>query len=456
MRKTPNDISICFVANFYKTFLFEQIANTLLAKGYNIFWIVPKKSQQDYLSLNYSSKYILGIDRTRIKDNYEATADFKLNELVFGDRVLRNEKKDGVIFLRNIQLPIYHFIKSNNISYVFGEVTWAHELLIHRMLRFHRELDCRYFSMMSTRIPSDRFVFFTDEKQSSIVEFNLNEGKNFKKIEVVQPAYLSRNNRILKHKMSFAGKLGRLKRFFSGENIEKTDPNVNVKGVYRWLNPLKEELNRISYRFLKKENNIAEITKRPYILFGFHKQPEASIDVSGRYFEDQFSNVVNLWRQLPVGWNIVVKEHTNALGDRGYHFFKRLKKYPNIILVNDNINTYKLMKECKLVVTNTGTMALEAALKFIPSITLSKVYFNKHNFCRHCNWQTFESYESLTELINSIKDSMDNSEEYTEFIYSNSFKGQVGDIMSNPSVIEKDNIDNISYAIVKLISLNSF
>lgn len=444
--------NICFIANFYKTYFFHEIATYLTSNRFNVFWLVPKDSQAEFLTAYYPKKSILSINRSNILKTEQPINDYKINELIYGDRVLRNEIPNGQKFLTNIQKPIYDFIAENKINLILGEVTWAHELLVHRMVTAQRELNCSYYSMHTVRIPNGRFAFFEDEKQTKILECStISRSTNIqqKYLTIEKPAYLKSNDAIIKKNMSFSGRLSRVKRLITGENIEKTDPNVNVRGFYRWWFPIREEVNRACYKSVKKYK-LQEFVNEPYIFFGFHKQPEASVDVCGRYFENQMDNVLNLWRVLPPKWKLVVKEHTNAIGDRSLPFYRKLKKYPNIILADEKIDSHILIKNSKLVATNTGTMALEAALMNIPAITFSSVFFNKHCYCRHANWVDLEKYGSITKLITEIVAQQSNSEEYTSYILSNTFEGVIGDVFSNPKVVDPDNIKNIATAILKI------
>lgn len=443
--------NICFVANFYLTPVFEAIARYVQQEGVKVYWIALKVSQYRHLVNTYGEENVLLIDRSYIRKDSPCVGDFKLNELIYGDRVWKYEKKEGALFLKNIQRPIYNFIKEHHISFVFGEVTWAHELLIHRMCTRHKELACSYYSMGVARIPNGRMCFFEDERQSKLVELAHKRKQILSdtSFQVEKPAYLSLNDKILKKNSSLLGKLNRIKRFLTNENIEKTDPNVN-HGISRLLLPLREEVRRFSYRFLKRES--PEILKeRKYIFFGFHKQPEASIDVCGRYYENQSENVINIWRQLPPDWFLVIKEHSNAVGDRGYTFFRKLKKYPRVIVVHEKSDSYQLIRNSQLIITNTGTMALEAALMGIPAITLSPVFFNKLNYCRHFIWTDLEKYGSIADLVQEIKSSPDNKEMYQEYIMNNSVEGIFSDIKSMPTVLEEENLKKLVTAFLIII-----
>jgi hypothetical protein len=442
------NLSIGFVGNFYKTVVFETITKNIPIDKKNVYWFVTKESQYSYLCTQFPKENILLIDCRRIKADNEPIGDFKINELVFGDRVWKYEKEKGIKYLTNIQQPIYDFIKNNHISCVFGEATWAHELLIHRICKNKQELSCKYYSHSVVRIPNGRFIFFNDEKQTEIIERKYNVEVINTTLTIEKPSYLFVNDKIIAYKISGKGLLNRIKRFITNENIEKTDPNV-LRGFLRIITATQEVLNQISYKFLKRVD-FNSVKNKKYILFGFHKQPEASIDVCGRYFENQFENVVNLWRQLPPDWYLVIKEHSNAIGDRNFHFLRRLSKYPRVVLMHEKEDSHLLIRHAQLVATNTGTMALEAALMNIPAITFSQVFFNKINYCRHCSWTDLEKYNSITDLINEIRVSPDNTEEYTQYIMKNSFEGVLRDVITTPEVLSPENIKQLSKAIMEV------
>ena len=441
---------ICFIGNFYKTIVFEAIARKLSKFEIEVFWILPKRSQYNDLINRYPEEKLLLLDRSFINLRNEPIGDFKLNEIIYGDRVWKYDISNGLKYLINIQRPVYDFIKTNKISIVFGELTWGQEILIFRMCNQIKELECSYFSQMVTRIPNGRFFFFADEKQSKILKISKSTTVFFDSTKIEKPKYLSINNNFIQRKMSFGGILRRMKLFISNEHIEKSDPNVITNRFTRLRVVSKEIINQQMYRFLNRVT-FEEIKDRKYILFGFHKQPEASIDVCGRYSEDQFANVLNIWRLLPLGWLLVIKEHSNAIGDRSVGFFKKILKYPNIVLINEYTDSHKLIAAAQLVITNTGTMGLEAALKNVPAITLSKVLFNCLNYCRHYTFSDLENFNSIESVINDIIGSSNNKEAFENLVNNYSFEGILVDVVSNPNVMEDDNIDKLTHAFLKLI-----
>lgn len=439
----------CFIGNYNMTYLFEEIAKYLPSVGIEVYWILTKDTEYNRISPTAGTDHILKIDKSYILKENKPLGDFKIKELIYGDRAWKYDKVNGIRFLQNIQKPIYDFITRNKINIVFGEVTWAHEIVIHRMCSQLREMNCSFYPQILTRIPDGRFFFFKDEKLTKVLKIDHDSTVTLNEIPVKKPAYLSINTKIAKGKLSSRGLFDRFMRFVKNEEYEKNDPAVISNFYVRVRHALGEIYNQQTYRLVKRSS--AEVLNgEKYILYGFHKQPEASVDVCGRYNEDQFQVVLNLWRQLPPGWKLAVKEHSIAIGDRSLNFYNKLLKYPDIVLINELEDSHKLMKNAQMVVVNTGTIGLEAALMGIPTITLSKVVFNCLNYCRHMNWEEIEKYDSLLSIINEIKEMDNNKVDFDNLVNNYSFEGYFLDVKAMPSVLDYSNISKLVKSIVAL------
>jgi hypothetical protein len=442
-------VTVCFVANFYKTFMFHEVAKKLTIQGIKVCWIVTKLDQYNFLIEYYGRDQVLYINRSHAYKTDRSIGDFRLNELVYGDRVFKFDLQHGLDFLTNIQRPIYNFLLNHKIRFIFGEITWAHELLIRRIALKQKELNCIYLDCSLVRIPNNRMAFFTDESQNCMLEFNL-PIITTEIIKLEKPAYLKINDVIVKKNSSLTARLKRIKRFFSGENIEENDPNVIVNKPVRIKVTGREEYNRLAYTRIQTKN-FEELENENYVFIGFHKQPESSIDVSGRYYEDQAQNIINIWRLLPEGWKIVLKEHTNAIGDRSYGFYQKLLSYPGIVMANEKTDSKKLIAKSRLVVTVTGTIAYEAALMKVSAITFSKVFFNRINFCRHVTLNDLIAYDSLVTLIEELKSQDDNRLEFSNYLMKNTFDAYISDHVTDPSVMKEENIQKLSHAFMTLV-----
>ena len=194
--------NICFVANYEKTLLFDEVAKKL--SDAKIYWIVVNKSLYSYLLKSYPKESILLIDKDSVlskNDSTFNTSKYKLNEIWYGDRVLKYEEW-GQKYLSNLAEIYYDFISKHNIDFVFGEQTWAHELLVHRVSDLNKELGCTSLSPHTVRMPAGKFAFFKDEFESAIYDYRSTD-YNYPEhpiLEAKKPEYLALNDKLLDEK----------------------------------------------------------------------------------------------------------------------------------------------------------------------------------------------------------------------------------------------------------------
>lgn len=444
-------MNICFISNFSKTYLHAAIGRELEKHSINVYWIASNQKLYDYLVKEFGKEKVLLINRERIGKKAPVVADFKVNELIYGDRVWRHSPKDARDFLNHIQSPIYKFLKSHQIRKVFGEITWAHEILIHRICCKQKELQCQYLNPHVVRIPNGRFAFFTDERQSKMLELKKRKGFGWAKLAPKPPSYLAVNKIIWKRTSSLLGKLERIKRFVTNENIDKDDPTLLVHNKIRIRQTVKEEVNKSEYKKVQK-SIFNSNSKRPFVFVGLHKQPEASVDVLGRYYEDQLQNIKNLWRALPHGWDMIVKEHAVAVGDRTVAFYKTIQELPNVYLVDEKTASYDIISRADLVATISGSIAYEAALMQVPAITFAPCFFNELNGCTQITLEHLARF-NLDQISTVLSQEPSNLDAFSQRLFKNTFEGNVLDPVTDPSVLSQENIEKLLTAYLKVILL---
>lgn len=446
-----NAMNICFISNFSKTYLQAAVGQELKKYGIDVYWIVINQKLNNYLIEEFGPEKVLLINRENIDKYSPAIGEFKINELIYGDRAWRHDSKGGLEFLTNIQLPIYKFLKDNNIRRVFGEITWAHELLIHRICAQRKELNCQFLNPHVVRIPNGRFAFFTDERQSKLLEIESNNDFGWEIIAPKPPNYLAVNKKIWKKESSLVGKLGRVKRFVTNENIDKNDPSLLVNNKIRIRRSAQEEFNKLEYKKIKK-SVFNQASKRPFVFIGLHKQPEASVDVLGRYYEDQLQNINNLWRSLPHGWDMIIKEHSVAIGDRSSDFYKNIQSLPNVYLIDENTPSYDIIKKASLVATISGSIAYEAALMNIPAVTFAPCFFNGLNGCTQITLEHLARFD-LSQISDMLKQKSNNVEHFSHKLFKNTFEGNVLDPVTDPTVLNKGNVKQLLAAYLEAVLL---
>lgn len=438
-------MNICILSNFTKTYLFHAVSQELAKANIRTYWIATNRPLYQFLKTEYGEERVLLINLDYSDQAAPIVKDFKLNELIYGDRYLRHKQTVGFNYLRHIQQPIYDFIQQHHIKVMMGEVTWSHEVLIHRMCQQCPELDCRFLNPHVVRIPDNRFAFFKDERQSQLLAVGQKDQWEHEVLEAKKPDYLKLNDKIVKKSSSLAGRLDRIRRFFTNENMDPLDPTLLPNVKQRVQIAGRQEWNKETYK-LVESISFEAVNTAPFVFLGLHKQPEASVDVFGRYYEDQLQNIKNLWRALPEGWHLLIKEHTNAIGDRDVAFYKAIKQLPGVYLVEATTNSYEMIQQAALVATITGTIAYEAALMGVPSVTFAPTFFNQLNSCRQITLEDLDQF-LLSDIANELAAQPDNRAEFSAFIYSNSFEGRMIDPISDQRSIEEKNIQLLAQGI---------
>jgi len=432
-----------------KTYLFDAIAKELQKHGFTVSWIVVNQKLFHYLRERYKEDNLLFINKTYVDIPTGKIGEFKLHELIYGDRALKHIQEKGLRYLINIQRPLYDFLKEKRIRFIVGEINWAHEILVHRIISQRTELNCTFLNPHTIRIPNGRFAFFVDEFQTELLQARDGEGSvedATSVIKVEKPKYLVLNDRIVRNSRSLKARLLKIKRFITAENIDKNDPTLIGERWTRFKVRCREELNKELYRFVKKVS-LSEVGSKPFIFVALHKQPEASIDVLGRYYEDQYQNIVNIWRITPDDWLLLVKEHTNAIGDRGRSFYRKLAKLRNLHFLREDTDSHEAIKKSQLVVTVSGTVAYEAALLGKRAVTFVPTFFSTMPNC--CN-VTLDDLRKAQDIYDITVDSVVDTSDLESFVLRNSFPGIISDPISDARSMDPENIRNVATAIMRV------
>ncbi len=447
--------TVCFIANYFKTNVFIEVAKDLSEKGNTIYWITPNKKQYVHLVKEFSDDAVLYIGKKEVLSakTHHLSNDLKINELVCGDRVLREEPQEWSFeYLYKLQHVYQDFIKANGIQFIFGELTWAHELLAMRLANADISLGCRFINPHTIRIPNGRFAFFTDEFQSVIKENEAESSNNETPIiKAEKPAYLALNDKFIDKKSTFGHNVKLLMNFMTRANQDANDVTLYGNPYTQFKIRTREIVNRFLFNKLISETKLEDIPKhKKTILFTLHKQPEASIDVIGRYYENQWTLIKNVWRIMPSGYVLLVKEHSNAIGDRNMGFYKKVKALKNTFLIDHKVNSYKILESCAAVFTVSGTIAYEAALMGKRSFTFAPTFFNNLKGCSEVSWKDFRNRNIFEEGLD--ESSKMDIQEFSKWLLHNSFEGIMSDSHGDPRCMHKSNIENLSRGFLTIIS----
>lgn len=130
---------------------------------------------------------------------------------------------------------------------------------------------------------------------------------------------------------------------------------------------------------LKHQTPFHEFRTKRYAIYFLHVQPELTVDGMSFDHQDQVNTLRNILAALPADMHLVVKEHSPMLGFRPLEVYGELVHMPGIILADTQEDSHDLIAHASVVVTLTGTVALEAIMYGIPAIVMGSIYFDCFN-----------------------------------------------------------------------------
>jgi hypothetical protein len=466
------EMNVAFITNDIKTKFFYEISRRLETnQQFCVYWLSPSHLWSRWLLLNnISSNKIL--DLTAYKDNWKnvviLTADhlseleslenengLKINDIILMDRNLREKPYQfSLAYLFVCMRKVKEFLIKNQIRVVFCEQTWAFEIITSLVCK---QLGIDLFSPHTVRIPDGRFSFFEGHLQKKLFSHNepkethLQAARDYHKAFLInkpKPKYWHLNNKIPNVELKWVWKL--IKHLYWNingyYNHDETRPKITKLVKKKLLNAINNKMISLFNPFETPNNN-----GKQYVLYALHKQPEASIDVLGSYFSNQYELIKTLARTLPINFELFVKEHRNSLGDSPIQFYKQLKSIPSVKLIDPYVDSHELIKNAQLVLTVSGTVAYEASLFGVPALTMSDMFFKSVLYK-----ERFNPYvDSLSDILksNQFVYSDEKIINFIALVIANSFEGTISDPKSDPSCIEDKNLDKVVIGFESLLRL---
>lgn len=237
----------------------------------------------------------------------------------------------------------------------------------------------------------------------------------------------------------------------------------------RFLNPLKGAFikRRLRHRFITQDQLPQQ---RPFVFYPLHFEPEVSMQVFGRPFQNQIELIRTLAMALPANMLLLVKEHPRAVGFRPRSYYRKLLDIPNVRLVDIDASTFTIIRHSRMVAVISGSTGLEAAICGKPVLTFGVPPYNAlpSGMVRHVG--------SLHELSNQVRSLMQNYlpdeaalERFVGAMITGSVgvdlytvllekKGRIGDPQGGKSVHErrKEDYDRLAdYCHSRIVSVSS-
>lgn len=125
-----------------------------------------------------------------------------------------------------------------------------------------------------------------------------------------------------------------------------------------------------------EKTNLSNIN---YLYLPLHVIPESTTTVVSPYYINETFIIESISKSIRPDQYVVVKEHWSMIGYRPISYYKKIKRLPNVILIDPA--SYTVPKDfilnADLVVTISGSSALEAALLGKNSLVFADVLYGK-------------------------------------------------------------------------------
>lgn len=145
-------------------------------------------------------------------------------------------------------------------------------------------------------------------------------------------------------------------------NVDR--PPVAAKAKATLLRILYKLYAKFHLKYLAEK----ELPDAPFVYFPLQIQPEASTLARAPYLANQTMVIELLTKAVPPGTLLAVKEHPLAMGTRHPGFYREMKRFPNLVLLSDDLAGKEVIPKAALTVGYGGTSLFE-------SVLLGKKYF---------------------------------------------------------------------------------
>lgn len=460
---------LAFIPTAYRTPIFLGIARELERRGHEVVWLSPNRRWARWLEHREVSNEVV-LDITRWASEWTDGADLsrehleRLTELEHGgslrarnivqmDPLLRRRPTDYALrYLAVCAREVQRFLHRHQVEIVFGEQTWAFELLVGQVARSFR-ID--HLMPHTVRIPSQRFGFFLGPRERELVALaipddeHLEEARRFLdqfRRRKPRPDYMSIDRSVLRPDPQRLRTLGRHVLDLADDPYDETSRRPLGLIADHCLQVLRRWRNLRSSHLSSPDPHDSP----PFVYFPLHMQPEASLDIKGAPFTSQIEIVRAMARTLPVTHRLFVKEHGIALTRRDLNFYSSLAEIPGVRLIHPAADSMLLLQKASLTVTITGTAAYEAALLGWRAATIAPIFFDPI-----VELPRFDPFrQELGEILGSDPPRVDDDRlvGFLAHVLANSYPGIVGDAFWQPDTLRQEMIERVSDGFEALLS----
>jgi len=235
----------------------------------------------------------------------------------------------------------------------------------------------------------------------------------------------------------------------------RTDGNFEIGSSYGtppWQSVYEDALRTVRHAVNETMVFAQQLdSRRPYVYFPLHVQPEFTTDVRAPFVTNQIALIENISKSVPVGYEVLVKEHPGMKGERKAGYYKQLTKLHNVRVLSPSIDSHDLIRAADAVLTITGSSAWEAILYEKPVIAFGPLCYGFYPPIYQCEniadlprivsqaiTRFTPNYELLLKLVSAFLES--------------AYELGWADPVRQPAVTKRNNCEKIADAIAAEVS----
>jgi hypothetical protein len=313
-----------------------------------------------------------------------------------------------------------------------------------------KALNILYLNPSTCRYPVGRFSFYkydtlepflgsndnlTNEEATKIIDQIVNRKKA---PDYMNPVSVSKYE-IIKDKLT------KTIAYYKGERYNTPHPLIKFKLQQAQKNNIKN-WNIDAEKEILKDHNFK-------VLYPLQMQPEANIDVWGREYRNQTQLIKSISQYLPDNAILYVKPNPKSKYELSPELVNLVKQTPNVRHLHHSTKMDAILPTIDLVITVTGTIAIECILSNKPVVTLVKTINNKAKNCRHINSLSLE----LPFVIRDVKEqtfktlSLEEKIDFIKLLNFTSYQGLISDPFSDLNCNSEGNTMCITSAFINVI-----
>ncbi len=129
--------------------------------------------------------------------------------------------------------------------------------------------------------------------------------------------------------------------------------------------------------YAKNQFDKLVISPKKGIYFFLHHQPEVALEDCRPDWINQISKLEELRKYIPLEIPLYVRESPSMVYRRSLDDYSRINRLPNTFLVSTSTTTKNILNIADMIITVTGTVALEAVSSGVPSVIMYNTWFSK-------------------------------------------------------------------------------